>query len=134
MKAILPPATLGLLGGGQLNRYFVHAAHELAIGSSCSILTRTASPVGQPTRTWSPPMTTRPHCSTWRRPASLSPTEFESVPAAALSTHERHLPVRPGAEAVAVCQDRRMEKAFLAPRLSTCAACRHSCRTRSPAG
>ncbi len=26
---ILPPATLGLLGGGQLGRFFVMAAHEL---------------------------------------------------------------------------------------------------------
>ena len=26
---ILPPATLGILGGGQLGRYFVIAAHEL---------------------------------------------------------------------------------------------------------
>ena len=26
---ILPPATLGMLGGGQLGRYFVIAAHEL---------------------------------------------------------------------------------------------------------
>lgn len=27
--SILPPATLGLLGGGQLGRFFVGAAHEL---------------------------------------------------------------------------------------------------------
>ncbi len=26
---ILPPATLGMLGGGQLGRYFVMAAHRL---------------------------------------------------------------------------------------------------------
>ncbi|MGL5539420.1 MAG: 5-(carboxyamino)imidazole ribonucleotide synthase, partial [Aeromonas veronii] len=26
---ILPPATLGMLGGGQLGRYFVMAAHYL---------------------------------------------------------------------------------------------------------
>ena len=26
---ILPPATLGMLGGGQLGRFFVIAAHEL---------------------------------------------------------------------------------------------------------
>ena len=26
---IAPPATLALLGGGQLGRFFVHAAHEL---------------------------------------------------------------------------------------------------------
>ena len=26
---ILPPATLGMLGGGQLGRFFVSAAHEM---------------------------------------------------------------------------------------------------------
>ena len=26
---ILPPATLGMLGGGQLGRFFVAAAHEM---------------------------------------------------------------------------------------------------------
>ena len=29
MTAILPPANLGLLGGGQLGRFFVQAAREL---------------------------------------------------------------------------------------------------------
>jgi len=28
-KPILPPATLGMLGGGQLGRFFVIAAHEM---------------------------------------------------------------------------------------------------------
>ena len=27
--SILPPATLGMLGGGQLGRFFVSAAHEM---------------------------------------------------------------------------------------------------------
>ena len=29
MTMILPPATLGMLGGGQLGRFFVAAAHEM---------------------------------------------------------------------------------------------------------
>ena len=40
-------------------------------------------------------------------------TEFENVPAATLDHLARTVPVRPGAAAVAVCQDRIAEKAFL---------------------
>jgi 5-(carboxyamino)imidazole ribonucleotide synthase len=38
-------------------------------------------------------------------------TEFENVPAAALASLARRRPVAPGADAVAVCQDRAAEKA-----------------------
>lgn len=114
MKAILPPATLGLLGGGQLGRYFVHAAHELGY----RVVVLDPDPDCVAGRAADAHLV-----AAYDDPAALQhlaqtcvavTTEFESVPAAALSTLERHLPVRPGAEAVAVCQDRRMEKAFLA--------------------
>src|SRR5205814_4861765 len=41
-------------------------------------------------------------------------TEFENVPAAALQMLALHRPVAPGADAVAVCQDRSAEKAHFA--------------------
>jgi 5-(carboxyamino)imidazole ribonucleotide synthase len=41
---ILPPATLGMLGGGQLGRFFVAAAHELGYPVWFSTLTRTVPP------------------------------------------------------------------------------------------
>jgi 5-(carboxyamino)imidazole ribonucleotide synthase len=40
-------------------------------------------------------------------------TEFENVPAAVLEALARHMPVRPGAQAVAIAQDRIAEKTFL---------------------
>ena len=43
---ILPPATLGMLGGGQLGRFFVNAAHEM--GYKVWVLDPDAnSPAGQ---------------------------------------------------------------------------------------
>jgi 5-(carboxyamino)imidazole ribonucleotide synthase len=41
-------------------------------------------------------------------------TEFENVPAAALLTLGAHRPVAPGAEALAIAQDRIREKAHFA--------------------
>ena len=55
---ILPPATLGMLGGGQLGRFFVIAA-RWATASWCSIPIRKTRPGASPTAIWSRPTTTR---------------------------------------------------------------------------
>lgn len=110
---ILPPATLGLLGGGQLGRYFVIAAHELGyrvivldpdIHSTAGCLADEhiiAAYDDQETLAY-----LGKHC------AAVS-TEFENVPAEALAYLAQFVPVRPGAKAVAICQDRCREKSFL---------------------
>ena len=46
------------------------------------------------------------------REASAVTTEFENVPANALRRLAEHLPVAPGPDAVATCQDRALEKAL----------------------
>ena len=48
-------------------------------------------------------------------------TEFENVPAEALATLARSRPVAPGADAVAICQDRAAEKAAFARAGVACA-------------
>ena len=118
-KTILPAAagvgaqasTLGVLGGGQLGRMFVHAAQQL--GYYTAVLDPdVASPAG---------LVSHVHVQTdyldeqglaqmLRRCAAIT-TEFENVPAGALVTLGAHLPTAPRADAVAVCQDRAQEKA-----------------------
>ena len=110
---IAAPATLGLLGGGQLGRYFVLAAQQLGYRVV----------VVDP----------QPDCpaagvadvhlvAAYDDPAALVrlvaecaavTTEFENVPADALRWLAAHRPVRPSAEAVGVCQNRLVEKRFL---------------------
>jgi 5-(carboxyamino)imidazole ribonucleotide synthase len=113
MTMILPPATLGVLGGGQLGRYFVLAAHELGYRVALldpdphSVAGRVADE--HLIAAYDDPAALR-HMS---QICAAVTTEFESVPATALSFLETLVPVRPGAAAVAVCQDRRTEKAFL---------------------
>ncbi|MCW7539089.1 5-(carboxyamino)imidazole ribonucleotide synthase [Aquabacterium sp. A7-Y] len=117
MSKTFPPgsATLGVLGGGQLGRMFVHAAQQL--GYATVVLDPdAASPAGQ--------VAHRHLQADYLDAAALDElvqlcdavtTEFENVPAPALARLASDLPVAPGAEAVAICQDRSREKAhFLA--------------------
>jgi 5-(carboxyamino)imidazole ribonucleotide synthase len=103
---------LGVLGGGQLGRMFVHAAQQ--IGFETAVLDPDArSPAGR---------VAHHHLSAAygddRALAQLAhlaaavSTEFENVPADALRTLGSRVPVAPSGDAVAVCQHRLQEKAF----------------------
>ena len=110
---ILPPATLGMLGGGQLGRFFVAAAHEM--GYKIWVLDPDPnSPAGL--------IADRHLQAAYDDYAALDvlaegcaavTTEFENVPADTLDYLAKFIPVRPGAAAVAVCQNRIAEKSFL---------------------
>ena len=110
-RFIAPGATLGVMGGGQLGRMFVHAAQQL--GYATAVLDGDAhSPAG---------LVSHHHVRTGYtdatgldeliRCSAAITTEFENVPADALATLARERPVAPGARAVATCQDRAAEKA-----------------------
>ena len=111
MKPILPGATLGVLGGGQLGRMFVHAAQQM--GYFTAVLDPDAdSPAG-----W----VSHHHIhadyldsdglARLSRLADAITCEFENVPADALASLTGDRPVSPSAQAVAVAQDRIREKA-----------------------
>ncbi|MFZ5573703.1 MAG: 5-(carboxyamino)imidazole ribonucleotide synthase [Pseudomonadota bacterium] len=111
---ILPGATLGILGGGQLGRMFTIAARTM--GYTVMVLDPDpASPAGQ--------MADVHLEAGYADAAALArlgqacaavTTEFENVPAASLNALARHCRVAPGADAVAVAQDRSHEKSWLA--------------------
>jgi 5-(carboxyamino)imidazole ribonucleotide synthase len=111
----LPPgATLGVLGGGQLGRMFVHAAQVL--GYDTLVLDPDpASPAGAAAH--------RQLCAAYDDPRALAEmagacdavtTEFENVPAPSLASLAEDVRVAPAAAAVAICQDRAAEKAHFA--------------------
>ncbi|MBD9402976.1 5-(carboxyamino)imidazole ribonucleotide synthase [Comamonas sp. CMM02] len=110
-KVILPGATLGVLGGGQLGRMFAHAAQ--AMGYFTAVLDQDAtSPAG---------LVSHHHVRTaYEDPQGLTElaqlcaavtTEFENVPAGALNQLATSLPVSPAGASVAIAQDRAAEKA-----------------------
>ncbi len=108
---ILPGASLGVLGGGQLGRMFIHAAQSM--GYNTVVLDPDdASPAG---------LVSHDHIQTaYLDPAGLAElsnrceaitTEFENVPASALQALSLKCPVSPSAASVAIAQDRVAEKA-----------------------
>ena len=111
---LLPGATLGILGGGQLGRMFTLAARTM--GYRVMVLDPdAASPAGQ--------MADVHVRAGYDDAAALQQlaatcaaitTEFENVPAASLIELARHCRVSPGADAVAIVQDRSHEKSWLA--------------------
>jgi 5-(carboxyamino)imidazole ribonucleotide synthase len=110
---ILPGATLGLLGGGQLGRMFTVRARTM--GYEVVVLDPDPlSPAGH--------NATRHLVAAYDDPAALDQlagcaeavtTEFENVPAAALAFLAARVRVRPQPDTVAIAQDRIREKTFL---------------------
>jgi 5-(carboxyamino)imidazole ribonucleotide synthase len=109
---ILPGATLGVLGGGQLGQMFVLRARSMGY--------RTAVLDPDPQ---SPAGAAADHhiCAGYADTAALDElaarcaavtTEFENIPAAVLAQLAIRTIVHPSAEAVAVAQDRVREKLF----------------------
>ena len=111
---IAPGATLGVLGGGQLGRMFVHAAQRL--GYRCVVLDPDAdSPAGRVAeRHLRADYLDEQALDAMAGDADAVTTEFENVPAQALRRLAERVPVAPGAGAVATCQDRALEKALFA--------------------
>ncbi|MEZ5562897.1 MAG: 5-(carboxyamino)imidazole ribonucleotide synthase [Gammaproteobacteria bacterium] len=113
MTAILPPATLGMLGGGQLGRFFVQAAHQL--GYQVWVLDPDPdSPAGRiADRHIAAAYDDRAALDALAAHCEAITTEFENVPAPSLEYLARTVRIAPAAAAVAICQDRIAEKAFL---------------------
>ena len=118
---IVPGATLGVMGGGQLARMFVHAAQQMGYATAVLDADPT-SPAG---------LVAHHHIrSDYLDVQGLAQladccaavtTEFENVPAGALELLAERLPVAPAAAAVAICQDRAAEKAHFARSGVACA-------------
>ena len=104
-------ATLGVMGGGQLARMFVHAAQQMGYGTVV-LDPDPNSPAGAVAqRHIRCDYLAAGGLAELAACAAAVTTEFENVPAASLATLARSRRVAPGAEAVAVCQDRAAEKA-----------------------
>jgi 5-(carboxyamino)imidazole ribonucleotide synthase len=108
---LLPGATLGVLGGGQLGRMFVHAAQTM--GYFTAVLDPDPdSPAGRVSHHHvHADYLDSDGLARLSNLADAVTTEFENVPADALASLAGDVPVAPGAQAVAIAQDRIREKA-----------------------
>jgi len=113
-RVLLPGATLGVMGGGQLGRMFVHAAQRM--GYFTAVLDPDAgSPAGRVSHHHvQADYLDEIGLATLCGHSDAVTTEFENVPADALARLGEHRPVAPGPAAVAIAQDRAEEKAHFA--------------------
>lgn len=112
-KTVTAPAMLGMLGGGQLGRFFVIAAHEM--GYQVTVLDPDKnSPAGK--------IADVHLCANYDDASALETmaatcqavtTEFENVPANVLEKLALTTTVRPSASCVAIAQNRVLEKNFI---------------------
>ena len=112
--ACLPPgSTIGILGGGQLARMLAIAAARLGMRSHIY-----ADEGNLPAEDVAAKLTVGSYTD-WNKLAAFARDvdvityEFENVPVGAVQTLVQSTPVRPGANALEVAQDRRTEKEFI---------------------
>ena len=106
-------AVIGILGGGQLGRMLSVAASRL--GYRCHIYEPAANP---PAADVAHRVTTAPYedaaaLAAFAGSVDVVTYEFENVPTAALDLIESLRPIRPNRRALAISQDRVLEKTFL---------------------
>ena len=114
MTAILPGATIGVLGSGQLGRMFAIAAREL--GYRIHIYSPDDdSPAGQiGDREFSFAYEDLDRIREFARGVRVVTFEFENVPAASTAAAAEFAPVRPEGQVLHTTQNRLREKTFLA--------------------
>ena len=110
---LAPGSTIGILGGGQLGRMIALAAAGL--GYRCHVYCPERDPPAAE-------IAARATCAgyddahaldAFAASVDVATLEFENVPAAAVERIARTAPVRPGARALELAQDRVREKTFL---------------------
>ncbi len=112
--AVFPPASLGVIGSGQLGRMFIQAAQRM--GYRAGVLSTTEETPAAQVAHWTVigPPDHLPALRTFAERAELVTVEFENVSAPALRWLARRRRVRPGWRTLWICQNRLREKGFLA--------------------
>ena len=112
--AILPPATIGILGGGQLGRMTALAARSMGFG--VQVLDPSADCAARPVvdrvvvGAFDDPIAS----AELARACDVITIEIEQIAPRALEAARQHAPVRPGPHVLAMVQDRSRQKGWLA--------------------
>jgi 5-(carboxyamino)imidazole ribonucleotide synthase len=111
---ILPGATIGVLGGGQLGRMFAMSARRLGYRVH-TLSPERDTPTGQIADVEiDAPYDDLDAVRAFAKDVDVVTFEFENVPAAAAAEAEQHAIVRPNGRALFVAQNRLREKSFVA--------------------
>ncbi|CAN5644828.1 5-(carboxyamino)imidazole ribonucleotide synthase [soil metagenome] len=111
--SVLPGATVGVLGSGQLGRMLALAARRMGYRVHVFSLD-SDSPTGQVAdREWSADYEDLDAVGDFARSVDVVTLEFENIPAATVEEVSSVVPVRPGWKALHTAQNRLREKTFL---------------------
>ncbi len=114
MQPVLPGATIGVLGSGQLGRMFAIAARRMGYRVH-TYSPETDTPTGQVSDVeWTGEYDDLDRVAKFAQAVSVVTFEFENVPTATAETAARFTPVRPRGEVLHIAQHRVREKSFLA--------------------
>ncbi|AVG15316.1 5-(carboxyamino)imidazole ribonucleotide synthase [Chromobacterium vaccinii] len=113
MAAILPPAMLGILGGGQLGRMFAVAAKTMGYRVAVLDPDENAPAAAFADRHIRAPYNDQAALRELADSCAAVTTEFENVNADAMRELARRTRVSPSGDCVAVAQDRIAEKAWI---------------------
>ena len=113
MKPVPPGGTIGIIGGGQLGRMLAMAAARLGL-KTCIYNDAPDAPAFQVTNvSVAAPYDDLAALARFAGQCDAVTFEFENLPAHAIAHLESLVPVRPGASALAITQDRLSEKTFV---------------------
>jgi len=111
--AILPGATIGCLGGGQLGRMFALSARKMGYRVH-TVDPQPDSPTGQVSdREYNVPFTDIATLTEFARGVDVVTYEFENIPVEALDALAPRVKLRPGRDVLYTTQNRLREKQFL---------------------
>ena len=114
MSVILPGATVGVLGSGQLGRMFTIAARRMGYRVA-TFSPEQDTPTGQVADTEVvASYDDLDAIRTFAREVRVLTFEFENVPSAATEAAAAFVPVRPAGQVLHITQNRLREKHFLA--------------------
>lgn len=113
LKPLPPGSTIGILGGGQLGRMLALSAARLGFKTHIYSDDPDSPTFEVTSRATHGGYQDLPHLETFARQVDVVTYEFENVPVEAARHIGQIVPVRPGARALEVAQDRLVEKQFV---------------------
>lgn len=111
---IAPGGTIGILGGGQLARMLAMAAARYGLDAHVYAPETDSPAFAVAARHTLAAYDDETALAAFAGSVDVVTYEFENVPARTAEIVARHAPLRPGAHALAVTQDRLVEKTFIA--------------------
>ena len=112
-RAILPPAMLGILGGGQLGRMFTVAAKTMGYAVTVLDPDPDAPAAAFADRCLTAAFNDHAALKELAETCAAVTTEFENVNAESMRWLGKHIPVSPSGDCVAIAQNRIAEKAWI---------------------